>query len=218
MRHRDPVRARSGFGVSGCLRRTCRASAGRTSPPRNGLPDNHVYSVCVDGDRVWAGTDNGLALYEKGKWKVFTAGGRPGASRGALRDRSTSAPHDVWARHHGRLSRYLGRPLRHLHAAEQRAGQRRGLRRRRAGRLRVGGDRRRRQPPEYAHRPVEPVQRAQHADVRDLDLRRQPRPRTRSTTRSGAAACSSTTSRPTAGRTTTTRTARPKSCFSRTRA
>ncbi len=23
-----------------------------------GLPDNRVYSVCVDGDRVWAGTDN----------------------------------------------------------------------------------------------------------------------------------------------------------------
>jgi len=33
----------------------------------NGLPDNRVYSVCVDGDRIWAGTDNGLALYENGK-------------------------------------------------------------------------------------------------------------------------------------------------------
>jgi ligand-binding sensor domain-containing protein len=30
----------------------------------NGLPDNHVYAVLVDGDRVWAGTDNGLAVYE----------------------------------------------------------------------------------------------------------------------------------------------------------
>ena len=30
----------------------------------NGLPDNHVYSVLVDGDRVWAGTDNGLGLFE----------------------------------------------------------------------------------------------------------------------------------------------------------
>ena len=38
----------------------------------NGLPDNHVYSVLVDGDRIWAGTDNGLALFEKGKWKTFT--------------------------------------------------------------------------------------------------------------------------------------------------
>src|SRR5208283_4093315 len=38
----------------------------------NGLPDNHVYSVLVDGDRIWAGTDNGLGLYENGKWKVYT--------------------------------------------------------------------------------------------------------------------------------------------------
>jgi ligand-binding sensor domain-containing protein len=37
-----------------------------------GLPDNHVFTVLVDGDRVWAGTENGLALYEGGKWKVFT--------------------------------------------------------------------------------------------------------------------------------------------------
>jgi ligand-binding sensor domain-containing protein len=38
----------------------------------NGLPDNHVFTVLVDGDRVWAGTENGLALYEEGKWKVFS--------------------------------------------------------------------------------------------------------------------------------------------------
>lgn len=38
----------------------------------NGLPDNHVYCVLVDGDRVWAGTENGLAVLEDGKWKVFT--------------------------------------------------------------------------------------------------------------------------------------------------
>jgi hypothetical protein len=29
----------------------------------NGLPDNHVFSVLVDGDRIWAGTENGLAVY-----------------------------------------------------------------------------------------------------------------------------------------------------------
>ena len=38
----------------------------------NGLPDNHVYCVLVDGSRIWAGTENGLALLEDGKWKVFT--------------------------------------------------------------------------------------------------------------------------------------------------
>jgi ligand-binding sensor domain-containing protein len=37
----------------------------------NGLPDNHVYCVLVDGQRIWVGTDNGLGLYEKGIWKVF---------------------------------------------------------------------------------------------------------------------------------------------------
>src|SRR5262249_9309109 len=37
----------------------------------NGLPDNHVYCVLVDGGRVWAGTDNGLGLLENGKWTVF---------------------------------------------------------------------------------------------------------------------------------------------------
>jgi hypothetical protein len=37
----------------------------------NGLPDNHVFSVLVDGKRVWAGTENGLGLYENGAWKIF---------------------------------------------------------------------------------------------------------------------------------------------------
>ena len=40
----------------------------------NGLPDNHVYSVLVDGKRIWAGTDNGLGLYENGTWKVIRPG------------------------------------------------------------------------------------------------------------------------------------------------
>ena len=37
----------------------------------NGLPDNHVFCVLVDGDRIWAGTDNGLGLYENGHGKSF---------------------------------------------------------------------------------------------------------------------------------------------------
>ena len=36
----------------------------------NGLPDNHVYSVLVDGDRIWAGTEDGLAVYENHEWKT----------------------------------------------------------------------------------------------------------------------------------------------------
>ncbi len=37
----------------------------------DGLPDNHVFCVLVDGERVWAGTENGLGLYENGVWKIF---------------------------------------------------------------------------------------------------------------------------------------------------
>ena len=62
----------------------------------DGLPDNHVYCVLVDGDRVWAGTDNGLGVYENGKWKIY----RPAdglAHQAVLSlalDKSTG---DIWA-------------------------------------------------------------------------------------------------------------------------
>ena len=70
----------------------------------NGLPDNHVYSVLVDGKRIWAGTDNGLGLYENGRWKIF----RPAdglAHQAVLSlalDKSTG---DVWVGTMGGLSR-----------------------------------------------------------------------------------------------------------------
>lgn len=70
----------------------------------NGLPDDHVFCVLVDGNRVWAGTENGLALYESGKWKVFrTADGL--AHRAVLSlalDKNTG---DLWAGTMGGLSR-----------------------------------------------------------------------------------------------------------------
>ena len=80
----------------------------------NGLPDNHVFCVLVDGNRIWAGTENGLGLYENGTWKVF----RPAASAdqqdgtqqalahqvvlSLARDKRTG---DVWAGTMGGLSR-----------------------------------------------------------------------------------------------------------------
>ncbi len=69
----------------------------------NGLPDNHVFCVLVDGNRIWAGTENGLALYENGKWKVFgTADGLGHRVVLSLAlDRSTG---DVWAGTMGGLS------------------------------------------------------------------------------------------------------------------
>ncbi|MEW6237329.1 MAG: two-component regulator propeller domain-containing protein [Candidatus Omnitrophota bacterium] len=38
----------------------------------NGLPNDHIFSLKADGDRLWVGTENGLALYEKGIWKRWT--------------------------------------------------------------------------------------------------------------------------------------------------
>jgi ligand-binding sensor domain-containing protein len=73
----------------------------------NGLPDNHVYCVLVDGSRIWAGTDDGLGLYENGKWKIY----RPAdglAHQAVLSlalDKNTG---DVWAGTMGGLSRISG--------------------------------------------------------------------------------------------------------------
>jgi hypothetical protein len=73
----------------------------------NGLPDNHVYSVLVDGDRIWAGTDNGLGLYENGKWKTFTT--KDGlAHRAVLSLSLDKRTGDVWAGTMGGLSRISG--------------------------------------------------------------------------------------------------------------
>lgn len=37
----------------------------------DGLPSDKVLAIRVDGDRVWAGTDAGLALYEHGRWRSW---------------------------------------------------------------------------------------------------------------------------------------------------
>jgi ligand-binding sensor domain-containing protein len=70
----------------------------------DGLPDDHVFHVCVDGDRVWAATENGLGLYEKGKWKVY----RPQdglAHRAVLAVAVDKRTGVVWAATMGGLSR-----------------------------------------------------------------------------------------------------------------
>src|SRR5947208_8030704 len=70
----------------------------------NGLPDNHVFNVCVDGDRVWAATENGLGLYENGKWKIYrTQDGL--AHRAVLGVAADSRTGVVWAATMGGLSR-----------------------------------------------------------------------------------------------------------------
>jgi ligand-binding sensor domain-containing protein len=73
----------------------------------NGLPDDHVFAVLVDGDRVWAGTNNGLAEYENGRWKTYTTA--DGLAHRAVTtlalDKRTG---DVWAGTMGGLSRISG--------------------------------------------------------------------------------------------------------------
>jgi ligand-binding sensor domain-containing protein len=73
----------------------------------NGLPDNHVFSVLVDGDRVWAGTENGLALYENGAWKTYTTADGL-AHRAVLSLALDKTTGDVWAGTMGGLSRISG--------------------------------------------------------------------------------------------------------------
>ena len=74
----------------------------------NGLPDSKVLCVTVDGQRVWAGTENGLALVENGKvTKVLQVkDGLPQrVVTGVAVDKNTG---DVWIATFGGLSRYSG--------------------------------------------------------------------------------------------------------------
>ncbi len=70
----------------------------------NGLPDNHVFSVLVDGQRIWAGTENGLAVYENHKWKTYTTADGL-AHRAVLSLALDKRTGDVWAGTMGGLSR-----------------------------------------------------------------------------------------------------------------
>jgi ligand-binding sensor domain-containing protein len=76
--------------------------------PANGFPEGEVFCVTVDGNRVWAGTSEGLVLIEDGRVKrVFTMKdglvGRPVMSVAV--DKQTG---DVWVGAFGGLSRYSG--------------------------------------------------------------------------------------------------------------
>jgi len=69
----------------------------------NGLPDDHVYCVLVDGGRIWAGTDNGLAVYENHAWRTYTT--KDGlAHRAVLSLALDKRTGDVWAGTMGGLS------------------------------------------------------------------------------------------------------------------
>jgi ligand-binding sensor domain-containing protein len=69
----------------------------------NGLPNDHVFCVLVDGKRIWAGTEDGLAKYEDGKWSVIrpSDGLAHRAVLGLALDKKTG---DLWAATMGGLS------------------------------------------------------------------------------------------------------------------
>ncbi len=74
----------------------------------NGMPDAKVFSVAVDGARVWAGTENGLVLIENSKVsKVYTtADGLPNrVVTGVAIDKKTG---DLWLSTFGGLSQFSG--------------------------------------------------------------------------------------------------------------
>jgi ligand-binding sensor domain-containing protein len=73
----------------------------------NGLPNDHVFAVLVDGDRIWAGTDDGLAVYENKKWKTYTTSDGL-AHRAVLSLALDKRTGDVWAGTMGGLSRVSG--------------------------------------------------------------------------------------------------------------
>lgn len=74
----------------------------------NGMPEGKVFCVTVDGDRVWAGTEDGLVLIENGKVaRVFTP--KDGlAHRAVMSVAVAKNTGDVWIGTFGGLSRYSG--------------------------------------------------------------------------------------------------------------
>jgi hypothetical protein len=62
----------------------------------DGLPAEKTFCVTVDQDRVWAGTEGGLACYENGTWKSYTTA--DGLSHNAVLSIAVDpATRDVWA-------------------------------------------------------------------------------------------------------------------------
>ncbi len=72
---------------------------------KEGLPSDKVFSVCVDGDQIWAGTDAGLALLKDGKWLTFTKDDGL-AHNGVLSLDVSPVTGDLWIATFGGLSRY----------------------------------------------------------------------------------------------------------------
>jgi len=79
----------------------------KTYTTKDGLPSDKIYSVRVDEDRVWAGTNHGLALLENGKWTVYDE--EDGlAHRSVLSIDVSPITGDLWAATMSGLNRFSG--------------------------------------------------------------------------------------------------------------
>ncbi|ABK17308.1 ligand-binding sensor domain-containing protein [Syntrophobacter fumaroxidans] len=82
---------------------------------KDGLPNDHIFAIRADGDRLWVGTEGGLALYEEGRWKRWTE--EDGLPWKVVTGIAVSAKTgDVWlALFGGGLARFSGGRFDHFH-------------------------------------------------------------------------------------------------------
>ncbi len=73
----------------------------------DGLPSEKVLSIRADGNRVWAGTDAGLACYENGRWRSW--GVKDGLPHQVVLSLDVSPrTGDLWVGTMGGLARFSG--------------------------------------------------------------------------------------------------------------
>lgn len=79
----------------------------RTFTEKDGLPSDKAYAVRISGDQVLVGTHDGLAVYEKDKWKTYTT--EDGLAHNGVVSIDVSAlTGDVWIGTFGGLNRWSG--------------------------------------------------------------------------------------------------------------
>ncbi len=79
----------------------------RNFTTKDGLLNDHVYTVRIVGDSVLAGTHDGLAVYSKGRWHTYTT--KDGlAHNGVVSIDYSKTTGDVWIGTLGGLNRWSG--------------------------------------------------------------------------------------------------------------
>jgi len=83
----------------------------------DGLPNDHIFAVKVDGERVWIGTENGLACLDKKTRKIRSWGERDGLPWRAVSSIDVnSLTREVWlGLFGGGLARFSGGRFDHWH-------------------------------------------------------------------------------------------------------